>query len=151
MPTVEEFINGQADKFEEELCELLRIPSISTDPAYRGEMPRAAGWVAQRFGSLGFAAEVVETPGHPLVYAESPKIGQAPTALVYGHYDVQPVEPLNLWDSPPFEPTRRDGCLYARGASDDKGQFLTHLFSARAWIASEGKLPLNLKYLIEGE
>ena len=151
MPTVEEIINSQAEQFEEELCELLRIPSISTDPAYRGEMPRAAGWIAQRFGSLGFAAEVIDTPGHPLVYAESPRIEGAPTVLVYGHYDVQPVEPLNLWDSPPFEPTRRDGCLYARGASDDKGQFLTHLFSARAWIASEGRLPLNLKYLIEGE
>jgi len=151
MPTVEEFINSQAEQFEEDLCELLRIPSISTDPAYRGEMPRAAGWIAQRFGSLGFAAEVIDTPGHPLVYAESPRIEGAPTVLVYGHYDVQPVEPLNLWDSPPFEPTRRDGCLYARGASDDKGQFLTHLFSARAWIASEGRLPLNLKYLIEGE
>jgi len=151
MPTVEEFINSQAEQFEEELCELLRIPSISTDPAYRGEMPRAAGWVAQHFTSLGFAAEVIDTPGHPLVYAESPRIEGAPTVLVYGHYDVQPVEPLNLWDSPPFEPTRRDGCLYARGASDDKGQFLTHLFSARAWIAAEGRLPLNLKYLIEGE
>jgi succinyl-diaminopimelate desuccinylase len=151
MPTVEEFINSQAEQFEEDLCELLRIPSISTDPAYRAEMPRAATWVAQRFASLGFRAEVIDTPGHPLVYAESPRIEGAPTVLVYGHYDVQPVEPLNLWDSPPFEPTRRDGCLYARGASDDKGQFLTHLFSARAWMASAGKLPLNLKYLIEGE
>jgi len=151
MPTIEEYINNQAEWFEQELCELLRIPSISTLPAHRGDMARAAAWIAERFRSLGFAAEVIETPGHPIAYAQSPPIPGAPTVLVYGHYDVQPVEPLDLWQSPPFEPTRRDGNLYARGATDDKGQLLTHLFSARAWIETQGALPVNLKYLIEGE
>ena len=86
-----------------------------------------------------------------MVYAESPAVPGAPTVLVYGHYDVQPAEPLEKWTTPPFEPTRRDGNLYARGATDDKGQVFTHLKSAEAWITVEGRLPLNLKFLIEGE
>src|SRR5690606_38244099 len=86
-----------------------------------------------------------------IVFAQSPPVPNAPTVLVYGHYDVQPPDPLDEWISPPFEPTRRDGNLYARGATDDKGQMLTHVKSAEAWMAVEGRLPLNLKYLIEGE
>jgi succinyl-diaminopimelate desuccinylase len=151
MSTIEPYLRDRAGQFEEELCELLRIPSVSTTPDHREDMIRAAGWIADRLRGLGFATEVVETAGHPLVYAESPRIDGLPTVLVYGHYDVQPVEPLELWTSPPFEPTRRDGYLYARGATDDKGQLLTHLFSARAWIETEGRLPVNLKFLIEGE
>jgi succinyl-diaminopimelate desuccinylase len=144
-------LKSQRPAFEQELCELLRIPSVSADPAYRGELRRAAEWVAERFRRLGFATETIPTAGHPLVYAESPRVPGAPTALVYGHYDVQPADPIELWTTPPFEPTERDGNLYARGATDDKGQLLTHLFSARAWLETEGRLPLNLKYLIEGE
>lgn len=151
MPTIEEYLKNHAEGFEQELCELLRIPSVSTEPAHREDMRRAAQWVADRFRPLGFAAEIVETAGHPIVYAESPRIEGAPTVLVYGHYDVQPVEPLDLWTTPPFEPCKRDGNLYARGATDDKGQVLTHIFSARAWLETQGKLPVNLKYLIEGE
>lgn len=151
MAPLDTYLESQQGRFEEELCELLRIASVSTDPAQRGEMSRAAEWVAERFRRLGFAPEVIPTAGHPLVYAESPRVEGAPTVLVYGHYDVQPADPLELWISPPFEPTRRDGCLYARGATDDKGQFLTHLFSAEAWLKTEGRLPLNVKYLIEGE
>jgi succinyl-diaminopimelate desuccinylase len=151
MPTLDEYLDAHAGQFEEELCELLRIPSVSALSEHKDDMRRAADWVAGRLADLGFATEVVPTSGHPLVYAESPRIEGAPTALVYGHYDVQPAEPLELWESPPFEPTRRDGNLYARGATDDKGQVLTHIFSARAWMATQGRLPLNLKYIIEGE
>jgi succinyl-diaminopimelate desuccinylase len=151
MIAIDEYLRTNATRFEEELCELLRIPSISADPAYRDQMHRAADWVAGRLRALGLAVDRVETAGHPLVYAESPHQAGLPTVLVYGHYDVQPVVPLDLWASPPFEPTRRDGNLYARGATDDKGQVLTHVYGAEAWLVSQGRLPVNLKYLIEGE
>ena len=105
----------------------------------------------EQFQSLGFKAELIETAGHPIVYAESPPVAGAPTVLVYGHYDVQPPDPLGEWISPPFEPTVRDGNLYARGATDDKGQMFTHVKSAEAWIKTAGRLPVNLKYVIEGE
>jgi succinyl-diaminopimelate desuccinylase len=100
---------------------------------------------------MNLNTELCETAGHPIVYAESPDVPGAPTVLVYGHYDVQPPDPLNEWTTPPFEPTRRDGNLYARGATDDKGQMLTHVLSTQAWLATAGKLPLKLKFLIEGE
>lgn len=140
-----------AGKFEADLCELLRIPSVSADSRHRADVRKAADWVAGQFRSLGLTTEICETPGHPIVYAESLQAPNAPTALVYGHYDVQPPDPLDEWISPPFEPTVRNGNLYARGATDDKGQMLTHLKSAEAWLRSEGKLPVNLKFLIEGE
>ena len=151
MPDIDAYLQAHADRFEEELCELLRIPSVSADPARCDDVHRAADWVAEQFHQLDFATEVIQTAGHPLVYAESPPIDGAPTALVYGHYDVQPSDPLEEWLSPPFEPTRRDGNLYARGATDDKGQLLTHVKSVEAWMRVEGGLPLNLKFLIEGE
>ncbi len=151
MTRPDSYLESQQEQFEQELCELLRIASVSADPTHRGDMVEAAAWVADRFRAMEFATEVIETSGHPLVFAESPQREGVPTVLVYGHYDVQPADPLELWTSPPFEPTKRDGCLYARGSSDDKGQMLTHVFSARAWIEAEGRLPVNLKYLIEGE
>lgn len=151
MPSLDEYLEAERGAFEEALYELLRIPSVSAKPAHREDMRRAAQWVADRFRRLDFATEIVETAGHPMVYAQSPKVEGAPTALVYGHYDVQPAEPFDMWISPPFEPTPRDGKLYARGATDDKGQMLTHLLSAEAWMATAGRMPLNLKYLIEGE
>jgi succinyl-diaminopimelate desuccinylase len=150
-PNLDSYLEENAAQFEGDLCELLRIPSISADSRYRPDVRRAAEWVAAQFGSLGLTAEICETPGHPIVYAESLSAPGAPTALVYGHYDVQPPDPLDEWLSPPFEPTVRNGNLYARGATDDKGQMLTHLKSAQAWLRSEGKLPVNLKFLIEGE
>jgi acetylornithine deacetylase/succinyl-diaminopimelate desuccinylase-like protein len=150
-PSIDAYLEAQTAAFEDDLCELLRIASVSADSAFRGEVRRAASWVAGQFRSLGLATEVFETPGHPIVFAESPKVPGAPTVLVYGHYDVQPPDPLGEWISPPFEPTRRDGNLYARGATDDKGQMLTHVKSAQAWIKTHGRLPINLKYLIEGE
>jgi succinyl-diaminopimelate desuccinylase len=151
MPTIDEYLAAQAPRFEDELCEFLRIASVSADPARQPEIQRAAAWVADQFRSLGFAAEVVPTTGHPLVYAASPKTPGATTVLVYGHYDVQPPDPLELWTSPPFEPARRGGNIYARGATDDKGQMLTHVKSAEAWIKTQGRLPVNLIYIIEGE
>jgi succinyl-diaminopimelate desuccinylase len=151
MNRVTEYISAQRKSFEGELAELLRIPSVSADSRRRGEVRRAAEWMLSQFKRLGLAAELVETPGHPLVYAESPPVQGAPVALVYGHYDVQPPEPLEEWISPPFEPTVRDGNIYARGATDDKGQMLTHVKSVEAWMKSEGKLPIQVKFLIEGE
>jgi len=151
MSRIDEYLAAEAPRFEQELCELLRIPSVSSDPSRRGDMARAADWVAGQFRGLRLATEVIPTSGHPLVYAESPPLEGGLTALVYGHYDVQPPEPLDAWTSPPFEPTRRDGNLYARGATDDKGQMFTHLKGAEAWIRTEGRLPVNLKFIIEGE
>jgi acetylornithine deacetylase/succinyl-diaminopimelate desuccinylase-like protein len=151
MDTLQYYLETNATRFEEELCDFLRIASVSADPGCKGEIARAADWVAKQFRSLDFATEIIPTSGHPLVFAQSPQIAGAKTVLVYGHYDVQPAEPLEKWTAPPFEPVRRDGKLYARGASDDKGQALTHIKSAEAVIKTHGKLPLNLKYLIEGE
>ncbi len=151
MSAIDQYLESHASRFEEELCEFLRIPSVSADPNHRDAMQQAADWVADQFRHLRFAAEVIPTEGHPLVYAESPTVQGAPTVLVYGHYDVQPPDPLEKWTTPPFEPTLRNGNIYARGATDDKGQMFTHIKSAEAWITVEGRLPLNLKYLIEGE
>ncbi len=151
MSKLEDYLAANRQRFEDELCELLRIPSVSADSRHKDDVRRAADWVLEQFQSLGFKPELIATAGHPIVFAESPRIAGAPTVLVYGHYDVQPPDPLNEWITPPFEPTRRDGNLYARGATDDKGQMLTHVKSAEAWMKTAGKLPVNLKFLIEGE
>ncbi|MEN6449734.1 MAG: dipeptidase [Thermoguttaceae bacterium] len=151
MSAIDQYLDSHAARFEEELCEFLRIPSVSADPSHRQDMHRSADWVADQFRRLHFTTEIIPTAGHPMVYAQSPKVEGAPTALVYGHYDVQPPDPLDKWTTPPFEPARRDGNLYARGATDDKGQLLTHVKGAEAWVTVEGRLPLNLKFLIEGE
>jgi succinyl-diaminopimelate desuccinylase len=151
MAKLDDYLEQHKDRHERELCELLRIASVSADSAHREDVGRAAAWVAEQFVRLKLAVDVVETAGHPIVYAESPPVAGAPTVLVYGHYDVQPPDPLDEWQTPPFEPTIRDGNIYARGATDDKGQMLTHVKSAEAWIETEGKLPLQLKFLIEGE
>jgi succinyl-diaminopimelate desuccinylase len=151
MSPIDEYLDSHAARFEEELCEFLKIPSVSADAGHRDDMHRAADWVADQCRRLRLTTEVIPTVGHPMVYAESPPVPGAPTALIYGHYDVQPPEPLEKWITPPFEPTKRNGQLFARGATDDKGQLLTHLKAAEAWITVEGRLPLNLKFLIEGE
>ena len=124
---------------------------MSADSRQRGEVRRAADWMADQFKKLGLATELIETAGHPLIYAETPPVPGVPIALVYGHYDVQPPEPLDEWISPPFEPTVRNGNIYARGATDDKGQMLTHVKSVEAWVKAVGKLPVQVKFLIEGE
>lgn len=151
MSAIDQYLESHADRFEDELFEFLRIPSVSADPTRREDMHHAAEWLVDQFRRMRFTTEIVPTAGHPLVYAESPNVIGATTVLVYGHYDVQPPEPLEKWTTPPFEPTRRDGHVYARGALDDKGQLLTHIKSAEAWTTVEGRLPLNLKFLIEGE
>ncbi|ADR36618.1 peptidase M20 [Oceanithermus profundus DSM 14977] len=131
-----------------QLLEFLAIPSVSADPSHKQDVERAAHWLDNRLSEAGFAVEVVPTTGHPIVYAEKQVDASAPTVLVYGHYDVQPPDPLELWETPPFEPTIKDGKIYARGASDDKGQVFAHVAAAMQ-LADD--LPVNLKFLIEGE
>ncbi|NCO22433.1 MAG: M20/M25/M40 family metallo-hydrolase [Rhodobacterales bacterium] len=135
------------------LMTLLRIPSISTDPAYRSECARAADWVVQDLHSMGVQAETRATPGHPMVVGHHR--GDGPHLLFYGHYDVQPVDPLNLWARDPFDPvieeTPKGRVIRARGAGDDKGQFMTFLEACRAWKAVHGSLPCNITFLFEGE
>jgi succinyl-diaminopimelate desuccinylase len=151
MKEVISYIQTHRQRFEGDLAELLRIASVSADSRQRAEVRRAAEWMAHQFKQLGLATELVETAGHPLVYAQTPPVPGSPVALVYGHYDVQPAEPLDEWITPPFEPTVRNGNIYARGATDDKGQMLTHINSVEAWIRTVGKLPMQVKFLIEGE
>ena len=138
----------------ERLTEFLRIPSISTDPAHRGDVRRAAEWLCAELTGLGFQASVRETPGHPMVVAHSPKGTRRPV-LFYGHYDVQPVDPLELWDRPPFDPELQDTAqgrvIRARGAADDKGQLMTFVEAFRAWKSVHGALPSDLTLLFEGE
>lgn len=148
---VVDFINANRQEYVDELVEFLRIPSISAVSEHRQDVRSAAQFLADRFVGLGFQTEIVETPGHPVVYAELSVSPEKPTILVYGHYDVQPVDPLDLWRHPPFEPTIEGHNVVARGATDDKGQLFTHVKSAEAFIRTEGQPPVNLKYIIEGE
>jgi acetylornithine deacetylase/succinyl-diaminopimelate desuccinylase-like protein len=135
-----------------ELGAFLRIPSISTLPEHKPDVERAAAWVADYLRAAGLdAVRVIPTAGHPLVYGEWLRAPGRPTVLIYGHYDVQPADPLDEWRSPPFEPTVRDGNLYARGAADDKGQLYIHLRAVAHLLATEGALPVNVRFLIEGE
>src|SRR5262245_112373 len=137
------------ERYVAELTELLAIPSISSDPAKRGAMGEAADWIAAQ---LAFAdGRVIETPGHPIVVGEWLGAPEAPTILVYGHYDVQPPGDERVWTTPPFEPTVRDGRIYARGATDDKGPMFVPLKVAEAFVAEAGALPLNVRFFFEGE
>lgn len=147
----ETYVKSHADRFEEDLCELLRIPSVSADSRYQQDVQRAAQWLGDRFRDMSLKTQLVKTNGHPIVFAATEHDENLPTVLVYGHYDVQPPDPLDEWKTPPFEPSRRNGNVYARGATDDKGQVLTHVFSAEALLKCGEKLPVNLKFLIEGE
>ena len=146
-----DYIEAHGQSFQDDLMQLLRIPSVSADSAFQGDIRQAADWLVAHLTGMGLATELIETAGHPIVYAESPPVPDAPVALVYGHYDVQPPDPLDKWDSPPFEPTVRNGNVYARGACDDKGQMLTHVKSLQSWLKAGEKLPLQVKLLIEGE
>ncbi len=151
MQNIDQYLEQNRQRFEQELCQLLRIPSVSADSAHKADVAKAAEWVADQFRGMKLKVELIPTAGNPIVFAESPPVAGAPSVLVYGHYDVQPPDPLTEWKSPPFEPTVRDGNVYARGATDDKGQMFTHLKSTQAWLATVGQLPLQLKFLIEGE
>ena len=133
-------------------CRFCAIPSVSTQPAHAADVERAAGFVAERLGAAGLGKVALHpTAGHPVVTAEWCGAPAAPTVLVYGHYDVQPPEPLAAWRTPPFEPVVQDDRLYARGASDDKGPLLIPILVAEAFLRLRGRLPVNLKFLIEGE
>ena len=150
--TTEAFIRENAARFQEELFEFLRIPSISTLPEHAADVRRAAEFVASKLRDAGLDhVEVISTEKHPLVYADWLHAPGAPTVLCYGHFDVQPVDPIDEWQSPPFEPTVRDGSVYARGSADDKGQLYMHIKAVEALRAVHGKLPINVKFLIEGE
>lgn len=145
------FIRSNEEVAVQRLCQFLRIPSVSADQKYQNDIRRAAEWVASTLREAGLKTEIIEGRGHPLVYAETPPRTGVPTVLIYGHYDVQPAENVHLWTSAPFEPTIRNGAVYARGASDDKGQILTHLLSVWAWKQVTGDWPINFKFVIEGE
>ena len=146
------FTENGRERLLEELSEFLRIPSVSTLPEHKNDVLRAAEFVASSLRDVGMeTVEVIAGEGHPLVYAESLEAPGKPTVLCYGHYDVQPPDPLDEWDTPPFEPTVRNGSLYARGAADDKGQMYAHIKAIEALRAADGRLPVNVKFLIEGE
>lgn len=146
------WLNDRYDEHVEQLKEFLRIPSISALSEHAGEVQRAAEFLAAEMRRIGLQqVKIMPTGGHPVVYGEWLAGPDLPTALVYGHYDVQPVDPEHLWETPPFEPTVRHGRLYARGASDDKGQVFLHLKAVEALLQTDGRLPLNVKFLIEGE
>jgi acetylornithine deacetylase/succinyl-diaminopimelate desuccinylase-like protein len=147
-----EFIEGRREQHLAELCEFLRIPSVSAKSEHKRDIERAADWVADHLRSAGFeTVQVVPTNLHPLVYAESLKAPGKTTVLVYGHYDVQPPEPRELWTSPPFDPQARNGNIYGRGTADDKGQVHIHLKALQSLYQLNGKFPINIKVLIEGE
>lgn len=145
------YLETNKQRFLDELLDLLRIPSVSADSSFKGDVRRAAEFVRDKLTAAGLdKATLHETPGHPIVYAEKIVDANRPTVLVYGHYDVQPADPYELWDSPPFEPTIRNERIYARGACDDKGQFYMHIKAIEAMVATDG-LPCNVKVMIEGE
>lgn len=148
-----DYANSHQDRHLSELIELVSIPSISTLREHIPDIRRAAQWVADQMVAIGLEdVRIFFTKGHPVVFGQWAKAGPgAPTVLVYGHYDVQPVDPLGEWRTDPFEPTIQNGNLYARGASDDKGQFFTHLKSVQAYLDTRGTLPVNIKFMIEGE
>ncbi|MFT4537372.1 MAG: acetylornithine deacetylase/succinyl-diaminopimelate desuccinylase-like protein [Saprospiraceae bacterium] len=146
-----QYIENNKQRFLDELFDLLRIPSVSADKKFAGDVRSAAEFIRDKFVAAGADnVEICETPGHPIVYAEKLIDPSKPTVLVYGHYDVQPADPYELWDSPPFEPVIKNDKIYARGACDDKGQMYMHIKSFEAMMA-ENELPCNVKFMIEGE
>ncbi len=151
-PSTQAFVEQNQARLLDELFSFLRIPSISTLPEHKDDIGRAARFVADALTAAGLEhVEVIPTAKHPLVYADWLHAPGKPTVLCYGHYDVQPPDPLELWTSPPFQPEVRGGNIYARGAADDKGQMYMHIKAVEALRAVHGKLPVNLKFLIEGE
>lgn len=152
MKNIVDYINNNRERYVEELKEFLRIPSISTLPDHKKDMSKAAEFVKNSLTKAGIKkVKVHRTKGHPIVYGEWLGAPGKPTVLIYGHYDVQPVDPIELWHSPPFEPVIKGGKIYARGATDDKGQMYVHIKSIEAYFKTLGKLPVNVKIVIEGE
>ncbi len=152
MTTAFDYASSNAEAFRGQLHDLLKIPSISTDSSRKGDVQAAAGWIAENMRAAGVEnVELMPTDGHPVVYGDWLHAEGAPTVLVYGHYDVQPAVLSDGWDSEPFAPEERDGFIYARGASDDKGQMFIHIKAVESLLKTGGKLPVNIKFLFEGE
>ena len=152
MNQVVDFINVNRDRYVDELKQYLAIPSISALPQHAADVRRAAEWTAESLRAAGMQnVKLFETPGNPVVYGDWLNAPGKPTILFYGHYDVQPVDPVELWTSPPFEATVRDGEIYARGAADDKGQVFMHIKAVEAFLKQRGSLPMNMRFFIEGE
>jgi acetylornithine deacetylase/succinyl-diaminopimelate desuccinylase-like protein len=157
MNSLQSYLNANKDRFVEELFDLLRIPSVSADSAYSKDVFRAADFVADSLKTAGCdTVEICQTKGFPIIYGEKLIAPELPTILVYGHYDVQPADPIELWDSPAFEPIIKktalhpEGAIFARGACDDKGQMYMHV-KALEFMTSTDQLPCNVKFMIEGE
>jgi acetylornithine deacetylase/succinyl-diaminopimelate desuccinylase-like protein len=152
MQSWQEYLQQNRERFQQELVSFLRIPSISSLPEHADDVRRAGEWVAERMRNAGIPrVELLETGGHPVVYGECLRAPGKPTILVYGHFDTQPVDPLDLWTYPPFDPIIRDDRIYARGASDDKGNMLIPILAAEALLQTTGNLPLNVRFLFEGQ
>ncbi len=151
MTDLDQYLDEHDRRIHDELFDLLRIPSVSARSEHAPDVRRTADWLRDALTKIGFDASIHATSGHPIVLGEWRGAPGAPTILIYGHYDVQPVEPLELWESPPFQPTIRDGRIYARGATDDKGQLFLHVKALEAHLAVRGKLPVNVIVLAEGE
>src|SRR3954467_1296631 len=148
---LKQFLSNNQARIETELFDFLRIPSVSAKSDHNADTKRAAEWVKASLDGIGVPAKIYPTAGHPIVVGEWRKAPGAPTVLIYGHYDVQPAEPLDLWTSPPFEPAVRDGKIFARGSVDDKGQLFLHIKALEAHLSARGKLPVNVIVLAEGE
>ncbi|HEX9219566.1 MAG TPA: M20/M25/M40 family metallo-hydrolase, partial [Gemmatimonadaceae bacterium] len=148
---IEKYLSDNDARILNELFDLLRIPSVSAKSDHNADTKRAAEWVKASLDRIGVPAKIYPTAGHPVVVGEWRKAQGAPTVLIYGHYDVQPAEPLELWTSPPFEPTVRDGKIFARGSVDDKGQLFLHVKALEAHLATRKKLPVNVVIIAEGE
>src|SRR4029450_354273 len=152
MDNVIDFINTHRDRYVDELKQYLAIPSISALPQHQADVRRCGEWTAEEMRRIGLEnGGVIDTPGNPVISGDWLHAAGKPTMLFYGHYDVQPVDPVDLWQSPPFEATVRDGEIYARGAADDKGQVFMHCQAIEAHLKKHGRLPINIKVVIEGE
>ncbi|MGH2386939.1 MAG: M20/M25/M40 family metallo-hydrolase, partial [Chloroflexota bacterium] len=152
MASWQTYLDEHGSQYQAELLDFLRIPSISALPQHAADVRRAGQWVERSLIAAGMeGVHMLETGGHPVVYGEWLHAAGKPTILIYGHFDTQPTDPLELWSSPPFEPVIQDGRVYARGASDDKGNMLVPILAVEAMLKTEGKLPVNLKFLLEGQ
>ncbi|MGV8017521.1 MAG: M20/M25/M40 family metallo-hydrolase [Ignavibacteria bacterium] len=153
MSELDKYIDKNKNRFLEELKEFLRIPSVSNEEKHADDVKKAAEWLLDKLSDVGMEnIKIYETDGHPIVYADHLHAGNdKPVILVYGHYDVQPVDPVELWNAPPFEPVVKDGKIYARGSADDKGQIYIHVKSLEAHLKTNKKLPVNIKVIFEGE
>src|SRR5713101_8463340 len=139
------------ENYLEDFYSFLRFPSVSTDEKFTGKVKDCAQWLPKKLGTVGLESKVVPTAGHPVVWARNKHKSGRPTVLIYGHYDVQPPDPLELWESPPFEPVLKNGYVFARGATDNKGQILAHILGVQEAIEQQSELPVNLHFVIEGE